>query len=278
MAAQGLGQGKDNAILITSMTRVHSLREQQHPLIHQLAGTIEDLWRSQLETSAYDTPSDLGYVEGLLEGEKLTIENDCYQTGQFRKLHLELAKVGKHLDILHCVMFPRAEFHLPIFGVDIVAGPAGVSAAIVDLSPVSPNQTLPTSYQTALGSLPPVTFSQPRALPAWGDIFSNFCLFVRPTSAEEGTLFLEQVTQYLSIHCQLASEAKPIQSAAEYASILAGQRRYCSQQQQNDNPRRILERAFGSEWADRYLQTMLFDCVEETKHEACVTKGTAISV
>ncbi len=61
-------------------------------------------------------PAHLGYVEGRLEGEKLTIENRCYQTPQFRKLHLELAKVGTTLDILHCVMFPRPEYALPMFG------------------------------------------------------------------------------------------------------------------------------------------------------------------
>jgi phycocyanobilin:ferredoxin oxidoreductase len=56
--------------------------------------------------SPYPMPESLGYVEGRLEGEKLTIENRCYETPQFRKLHLELAKVGTTLDILHCVMFP----------------------------------------------------------------------------------------------------------------------------------------------------------------------------
>ncbi|MDA0265456.1 MAG: phycocyanobilin:ferredoxin oxidoreductase [Cyanobacteria bacterium] len=261
-----------------TQARYGSLRDQQHPVIRQLADIIETLWRGQLVTYAYDTPTDLGHVEGLLEGERLTIENHCYQTPQFRKLHLELAKVGKNLDILHCVMFPKVNFDLPIFGVDIVAGPGGISAAIVDLSPVSANRSLPTLYREALEDLPSVVFSQPRTLPDWGDIFSKFCLFVRPTTPEEAIRFLDQVTQYLSIHCQLASSAVPIQSIEEYESILAGQHRYCSQQQQNDKTRRILERAFGAEWADRYLQTMLFDCVDTTNHDANVTVGNALSV
>lgn len=258
--------------------RQRSLREHQHPAICQLANIIETNWRGQLVTYAYDTPTDLGHVEGLLEGERLTIENYCYQTPQFRKLHLELAKVGKNLDILHCVMFPRVNFHLPIFGVDIVAGPGGISAAIVDLSPVTPNQTLPIAYQAALTDLPAVAFSQPRDLPSWGDIFSRFCLFVRPMDSAETNRFIDQVTQYLSIHCQLAASAVPTQSPEEYQTIVAGQQRYCSQQQQNDKTRRILERAFGSEWADRYLQTMLFDCVNTTEDDANVTVSNALSV
>ncbi|KPQ37778.1 MAG: phycocyanobilin:ferredoxin oxidoreductase [Phormidesmis priestleyi Ana] len=235
-----------------------SLREQQHSTIRKLANTIESIWHSELVLSDYATPSDLGYVEGSLEGERLTIQNYCHQTTQFRKLHLELAQVGKSLDILHCVMFPRPNYHLPILGIDIVAGRGKISAAIVDLSPVMQDRSLPPKYEEQLSQLPSVSFSQPRELPAWGQIFSKFCLFVRPVTPEEEDAFLDQVAQYLSIHCQLASEALPVSSLEEEA-IITGQRYYCSQQQKNDKTRRVLENAFGKEWADCYVRTMLFD-------------------
>ncbi|MGB3299221.1 MAG: phycocyanobilin:ferredoxin oxidoreductase [Phormidesmis sp.] len=237
--------------------RNSSLREHQYPTICKLAGTIESLWQEQLVLSAYATPTDLGYVEGSLEGERLTIENHCYQTPQFRKLHLELAKIGKNLDILHCVMFPRPEFNLPIFGVDIVAGRGQISAAIVDLSPVSSDRSLPDPYKKRLSQLPNVAFSEPRELPAWGKIFSDYCVFIRPAPSEEEA-FIHQVAQYLSVHCQLARAAEPV-GPAEAAAILAGQRHYCSQQQKNDKTRRVLENAFDEQWADRYVKTMLFD-------------------
>ncbi|NET49608.1 MAG: phycocyanobilin:ferredoxin oxidoreductase, partial [Merismopedia sp. SIO2A8] len=104
-----------------------SLRESQHTLIHQLADCIEAHWQHYLPLSPYSIPEDLGYVEGSLEGEKILIENRCYQTPQFRKLHLELAQVGHRLDILHCVMFPRSNYDLPIFGADLVGGKGGIS-------------------------------------------------------------------------------------------------------------------------------------------------------
>lgn len=66
-------------------TSFPSLREQQHPLIRQLADCIEQTWQKYLDLSPYDLPAEFGYVEGRLEGEKLTIENRCYQTPQFRK-------------------------------------------------------------------------------------------------------------------------------------------------------------------------------------------------
>lgn len=271
-ASQTADQPNDKKAHIEK-TRSTSLREQLHPTIRQLASNLENTWQSQLILSPYNTPTDLGYVEGALEGERLTIENSCYQTPQFRKIHLELAKVGKNLDILHCVMFPHTHFNLPILGIDIVAGRGQISAAIVDLSPVLATvsdhendpktalSALPEAYEQRLSALPPIRFGKPRDLPDWGDIFSKFCLFIRPESPQEEQEFLDQVAQYLAIHCQLAGQSESVGSESVQASILAGQRRYCAQQQKNDKTRRILESAFGTEWADRYFRTMLFDVV-----------------
>ena len=237
-----------------------SLRNQQHSLIRRLADCIEDVWHQYLELSPYTVPEDLGYIEGSLEGERLTIENHCYQTPQFRKLHLELAQVGTGLDILHCVMFPNPEYALPIFGADLVGGRGGaISAAIADLSPVSSDRSLPDPYQKVLSNLPAIAFSQPRALPEWGDIFSEFCLFVRPVGTQEEDQFFLRVRELLILHCMIAKTATPLTSREEISRILFGQQNYCSKQQQNDKTRRVLEKSFGTEWTDRYMTTMLFD-------------------
>jgi len=246
-----------------SPTSTSSLRSQQHPLVRQLADCIENAWQSHLELSPYPMPAELGYVEGKLEGEKLTIENRCYQAPQFRKLHLELAKIGKMLDILHCVMFPRPEYALPMFGCDLVGGRGQISAAIADLSPLSAERTLPAEYICALQALPTLNFSSPRELPAWGDIFSQFCIFIRPGNPEEEAMFLERVQALLEIHCTQAIAAQPV-SVEQQAQILASQRYYCTKQQQNDKTRRVLEKAFGSNWAENYMTTVLFDLPEST--------------
>lgn len=238
-----------------------SLRQEQHPLIHRLAERIINSWQKYLDLSAYSLPEGLGYVEGKLEGERLRIENRCYQTPQFRKMHLELAKVGKNLDILHCVMFPRPEYPLPMFGCDIVAGRGVISAAIADLSPTSPDKTLSKDYIKRLSTLPKASFIESRDLPPWADIFSDFCLFVRPHNPDEEQAFLDRASSYLRIHCKQAVESSsmPLQQQEIY---LAGQKYYCTKQQQNDKTRRVLEKAFGEEWAENYMTTVLFDVPE----------------
>ncbi|HLP87527.1 MAG TPA: phycocyanobilin:ferredoxin oxidoreductase [Nostocaceae cyanobacterium] len=242
------------------MSATTSLREQQHPLIRQLADCIEAVWHKYLDLSPYHLPAELGYVEGRLEGEKLIIENRCYQSPHFRKMHLELAKVGNMLDILHCVMFPRPEYDLPMFGCDLVGGRGQISAAIVDLSPTNEGN-LPAGYNSCLAELKAINFTQPRDLPEWGDIFSQFCLFIRPGDETEEGLFLGRVNEFLEIHCSQAIASSPLPSS-ETAKILAGQKNYCTKQQQNDKTRRVLEKAFGADWAENYMTTVLFDLPE----------------
>lgn len=234
------------------------LKSRLHPLINQLADAIISIWQENLVLSPYQLPEELGYVEGKLEGERLTIQNTCYQSQHFRKMHLELAKVGNNLDILHCVMFPYAQYPLAMFGCDIVAGKAGISAAIVDLSPTSADKTLSSDYQAKLANLQEPTFQDKRDLPPWGDIFSPFCLFIRPSNDEEETLFLNRVKDFLTIHCQIATTSQEV-SASEKLAYLEGQKNYCNQQQQNDKTRRVLEKAFGVEWAENYMTSVLFD-------------------
>lgn len=235
-----------------------SLRDQQHPMIRGLADCIEATWQQYLDLSPYRLPEDLGYIEGRLEGEKLTIENQCYQTPQFRKLHLELARVGANLDILHCVMFPRPEYSLPMFGCDLVGGRGQISAAIIDLSPTT--ETLPEAYTTALDALPAQSFAEERDLPGWGTIFSPYCRFIRPASPDEETAFVDLIGRYLALHCQQAIATPAIPEQRE--KVMAGQRHYCHQQQKNDKTRRVLEKAFGEAWAERYMTTVLFDLPE----------------
>jgi phycocyanobilin:ferredoxin oxidoreductase len=67
------------------------------------------------------------------------------------------------------------------------------------------------------------------------------------------------VLSMLTIHCQIAGQTTAATAVPEIAKILAGQQYYCDRQQQNDKTRRVLEKSFGTEWADRYMTTMLFD-------------------
>jgi len=228
------------------------------PLVTALTGVIRSAWEGLPELAPLPLDSGLERIEGFLDGEGLLISNELLRCRGIRKIHLELACLGRGLQILHCVWFPDPRFDLPIFGADIVAGPAGVSAAIVDLSPVSDG--LPASIDAALADLSRPAFRQSRDLPGWGTIFSPHVCFIRPDGADEEDLFLQHVSDVLGVlHRAVRQASCEPADAASTIRRYEGQLNYCLQQKRNDKTRRVLEKAFDVEWADRYIELLLFD-------------------
>ena len=54
------------------------------------------------------------------------------------------------LQVLHCVMFPRLEYDLPILGMDMVGARGRVSLAVIDPSPAAMDRTLPPMYSQGI--------------------------------------------------------------------------------------------------------------------------------
>ena len=201
---------------------------------------------------------ELEAISGSLDGEDLFIRNELRSSRGLRKLHLETARLGAGLQVLHSVFFPDPRFDLPVFGADIVAGRGVVSAAIVDLSPV--DGTLPTAVLERLEALPKREFSPERELPEWGTSFSPYVRFVRPADAEEEQRFIDVVSDFLQVLAEASRDAtaQPIDHP-DTVRRHRGQLSYCQQQKRNDKTRRVLEKAFNPEWADRYIEELLFD-------------------
>ena len=229
-----------------------------HPLVDALAERIRGCWLDLPELAPLAVDPDLEAISGSLDGEDLFIRNELHSSRGLRKLHLETARLGAGLQILHCVFFPDPRYDLPVFGADIVAGRGVVSAAIVDLSPVT--GSLPEAVVRRLEALPARRFSQERELPAWGTIFSPYVRFVRPADAAEEQQFIAVVTDVLTVLAAASREAEP-QPIDHPDTLLRhqGQLSYCRQQKQNDKTRRVLEKAFNPQWADRYIEELLFD-------------------
>ena len=194
-----------------------------------------------------------------LNNEELFIINEFYRAKGFRKIHFEIAKLGKSLQILHCVLFPDPCYELPIFGADLVVNSNNISAAIVDLSPVG--NYLPDSLISQMRSLKVPEFKDPGKLPEWGFIFSPYVCFIRPVDFLEEKLFLKLIDQYLSLLFDLLDRVRSDEiSSLDTMNRLKYQKRYCSNQKRNDKTRSILTSFFGSSWTDEYINKILFEC------------------
>ena len=229
-----------------------------HPLMDALADRIRLCWQDLPDLQPLEVDPQLEAISGSLDGDELFIRNELRRSRGLRKLHLETARLGAGLQILHCVFFPDPQYDLPVFGADIVAGRGVVSAAIVDLSPVG--AALPAGVTAALEALPPRRFSQERDLPDWGTIFSPHVRFVRPSDSAEENQFVALVGDFLSVIAEASRTvvAQPIDHP-DTVGRHQGQLSYCRQQKRNDKTRRVLEKAFNPAWADQYIEQLLFD-------------------
>ena len=229
-----------------------------HPLVQTLAASIRVVRDTMPGIVPLVIDPNLMDISGALDNQTLSIRNELHRCRGMRKLHLETARLGAGLEILHCVFFPDPCFDLPVFGTDVVIGPSGISAAIVDLSPVA--STLPAAMEHQLESRTPPPFRQVRKLPAWGSIFSPHVCFIRPADSQEESWFVEEALDYLRILVTAAETARPEEpSAGSTIGRYYGQVGYCRQQKRNDKTRRVLARAFNSDWADHYIEKILFD-------------------
>lgn len=229
-----------------------------HPLIQSLADSILDSWNEHFELKEIEVPEEFGKIEKSSgDEEEVYIENYVWETEKFRKIHLEVAQMKSGLDILHTNMYPRYEYDLPIFGADIVASSKSVGAAIVDISSIKEDRSLPESYKI-LDIVSDREFEKDKKMPEWGDVFSEYCVFVSPTE-EEYDKFVNIAFTYLNYHCAISNITKPDGNVQENYE---GHKHYCEKQRQNNKTRGVLKNIFGDEFADKYISEMLFDYPE----------------
>jgi len=237
---------------------VFCTESKSHPLLLEAIDLIKNRIHSLSNVQSLSFDPTLTQIYSELNKEELFIINEFYQAKGFRKIHLEVAKLGKSFEILHSVFFPDPCYELPIFGVDLVISSNNISAAIVDLSPVGENMSDFMISQMESLSIP--IFQEPRILPEWGSVFSPYVCFIRPVDSNEEKSFLKLIDQYLSVLSSLillerTDEINSLQTIDRFQY----QKRYCLNQKLNDKTRVILTKYFGSSWADEYIEKILFD-------------------
>jgi phycocyanobilin:ferredoxin oxidoreductase len=238
---------------------VFCIQSELNPLLLEAFELIKNRINSLTDLEPLYIDPTLSKIYNNLNNEELFIINEFYQAKGFRKIHLEVAKLGKSLQILHCVFFPDPCYELPIFGADLVVNSNNISAAIVDLSPVG--KDLPDSLASQVRSLKVSKFTELGKLPEWGYIFSPYVVFIRPVDFLEEKLFLELIDQYLSLLLSLLVKIKRDEiNSLETMKRLKYQKRYCVNQKRNVKTKGILTKFFGSSWADEYINKILFEC------------------
>ncbi len=244
---------------VFALKSAFSIQNKLHPILLEAVALVENKINSFDNVKALSLDPQLKQIYGSLNNEDLFIVNEFYQAKGFRKLHLEVASLGNSMQILHSVFFPDPCFEIPIFGVDLVVISDKISAAIVDLSPVTKNNS--HIFNSSMASINIPKFKEFRDLPEWGNIFSPYVCFISPVDNNEEKSFLKLIGDYLSILSTFLGNIKPDHSESfNTKERFNFQKLYCLHQKQNDKTRSVLTKFFGSSWANRYIDDILFDC------------------
>ncbi len=198
----------------------------------------------------------------LIRKDDITIRNEMWKCRGMRKLHIERASLGEKLKIVHCVFYPIPKYRIPIFGCDIIETPTQVTAAIVDISPV-------TDVDLS-AKLAPIssryTFDDWRMLPLWAeDVFSPFCKFARLKTPEAREDFLGITGEYLKVMTDCIKNAEYDDdngTLGEWVPVMHridDQCHYCNSQRKNKKTKAVLSQWFDEAWADNYINEILFD-------------------
>lgn len=184
---------------------------------------------------------------------QLAWSNLLVSTPSLRRGHVELLSAPGRFAVLHVCLFPALGRAAPIFGFDMIAGPARVTGLFLDLSPVLPDMPGPRLRDAvAPGALD--GFAEPRARPDWGGIFSADMLAVRPRSAGEIARGLSLARQALEAWLAALDGG----ARADPAAVADGQARYVAGQRANPHTARLLAGLIGDAPARRFIDKVLF--------------------
>ena len=215
---------------------------------------VSDLIRQVVQELPGFEKMDNEYPE--IDHEQVHIVNEMWKSTGLRKIHLETGK-AQGMDVLHCVLFPDPRYNIPIFGCDIVATPATVTAAIVDVSPVYGAERVYPDIARVANNF---TFKHKRPLPLWSEeIFSPHCKFMRLKSEIDKANYYCVVSLYLRIFCDVVRDAKHDHFWPNVMRRIDDQIWYCKSQKKNDKTLAVLSKWFDREFAEKYIDTILFD-------------------
>ena len=227
------------------------------PFILSLVKNIDKKRSSLIDLESININSKFSNIVSDKDGDDFYIKNQFHKAKGFRKLHVEIAEFSGNLKILHCVFFPDPLYDIPIFGLDIVKVNKLVTAAIVDLSPVSNSEK--NLYKEKMYNVSKEGFRTIRKIPEWGNIFSENVFFATLNDEYEQNLFYEIVDQYLSVLVELSLKILPDIIDKNIEERISFQKKYCTQQMKNEKTSLVLQKYFQKDWVEKYMKEVLFD-------------------
>jgi hypothetical protein len=202
-------------------------------------------------------PAELSELHGTFRGEPARLVARAYAGPRLAYVRfVELQ--SRHLDIGNVLALPRAEFGLPVLGVDLVQVGRDTALVVADLSPMTeqPSERAEQRAVLARHQPPKAELGAPSELPDWAcEWFSDAALSARVSPDQAGESEAA-VSAYFTAFIELVRASSPQPQRAELIS--QRQRAYAAAHRERDRGLLLLRRMFEPALADRLSSEVLF--------------------
>jgi hypothetical protein len=204
-----------------------------------------------------EIPQDLSFAEGQFRDQLVTIESAAWSGGAIQYARFAVVH-GPNLQIGNILCIPHPGLITPVLGADLVAVRENSVMIAADLSPVSPN---PSDHAHQMNSVETAVAASPQVpsggdLPTWArEVFSDYPLYTR-VSRDQLAVAYQVFDLYPELFCTFVENA--VERPSTVDDVEAAQNRYQRIHRDDDTGLRLLSAMFGSGWARRYLDHVLF--------------------
>lgn len=223
----------------------------------ELVRRIERRSIDELSLEPCALPAELSRLRGTFRGEPATLLARAYAGP--RVAYVRFVEVqSRYLDIGNVLALPRAEFGLPVLGIDLVEVGRDTAMVVADLSPMTeqPRERAEQRAVLARHRAPGTKLGAAAELPDWArEWFSAGALSARVSPGEAGESDAA-VNAYVAAFVELVREGCPQPERAEL--IQSRQRAYAAAHRERDRGLLLLRHMFEPALASRFASEVLF--------------------
>lgn len=223
----------------------------------ELVRRVERRSIAELSLEPRALPAEIAQLHGTFRGEPARLVARAYASP--RLAHVRFVELqSRHLDIGNVLALPRAEFGLPVLGVDLVQVGRDTALVVADLSPMTeqPSERAEQRAVLARHQPPGAELGSPYELPDWARAWFSDAALAARVSPDQAAQSEAAVSAYFAAFAELVRASKPQPERAEL--VARRQRAYAAAHREHDRGLLLLRRMFGPALADRLSNEVLF--------------------
>ena len=218
---------------------------------------------SRFELRSRSIPSELEFQVSQRGKTPAMIESWCYQCPQLRKIRYTYINAGEMAQIFNSVIYPRANYDLPLLGIDFLAFGKKKILVVLDFQPlfrepeylekyIEPMRTIRDKYNELAQDLPMKFYDA-------NQYFSPYLLFAKTDAETVINRLFPAYKEYIQLYWQLLEKAEPLTQPEEIKRIIKAQQDYDQYSAERDPASGLFSSYFGHEWSEKFLYEFLFE-------------------